>query len=115
MSGLPGLRAIWGRALEEISPDADALVRSDGSALSYAELSAAIDLSTNQLREAGAREGIFTVLAKTFPAIFPIKPDLGVFLASSFYLISLAVALLGIYFVLLPKRLERGIKSPNEK
>ena len=64
---------------------------------------------------AGAREGIFTVLAKTFPAIFPIKPDLGVFLASSFYLISLAVALLGIYFVLLPKRLERGIKSPNEK
>lgn len=64
---------------------------------------------------AGAREGIFTVLAKNFPAVFPIKPDLGVFLASSFYLISLTVALLGIYYVLLPKRLEKGIKPAIEK
>jgi len=64
---------------------------------------------------AGAREGIFTVLAKNFPVIFPIKPDLGVFLASSFYLISLAVALFGFYYVFFPKQLEKGLKPAGEK
>jgi len=72
VSGLPGLRAIWGRALEAFSPDADALVRSDGSTLSYAELSAAIDWSTNQLREAGAREGIVVGVSIADPAAFLI-------------------------------------------
>jgi len=62
---------------------------------------------------AGARESIFATLATKFPAVFHIKPDLGVFVASSFYLISLAVALLGIYYVIWPGRLRDGLPKDD--
>lgn len=58
---------------------------------------------------AGAREGFFTLLATKFPVIFPINPTLGVFLASAFYLISLIVATLGIYYAIFPGRLHNGL------
>ncbi|MCR8560747.1 flippase-like domain-containing protein [Mucilaginibacter sp. BJC16-A38] len=53
---------------------------------------------------AGAREAFFTVMAK----VFPMKPDLAVLLATSFYLISLIVAFLGLYYVIRPSRLHDG-------
>jgi uncharacterized membrane protein YbhN (UPF0104 family) len=62
----------------------------------------------------GAREGIFTLLSTKFPSIFHINPHLGVFLASSFNLIGLIVALLGLYYVIWPGRLRDGL-PPGEK
>jgi uncharacterized membrane protein YbhN (UPF0104 family) len=58
---------------------------------------------------AGAREAIFTKLADVFPMI----PDLAVFLATSFYLLSLVVSLMGIYYVIRPSRLQAGL--PDEE
>jgi hypothetical protein len=60
---------------------------------------------------AGAREAIFMNLSK----VFPMNPYLAVFLATAFYLVSLTVALMGIYYVIRPKRLEEGLKSFPEK
>jgi len=60
---------------------------------------------------AGAREYIFKVLA----GVFNMNVGLAVFLSVSFYLISLLVALSGLYYVLRPKRLEEGLKSIEEK
>jgi len=54
---------------------------------------------------AGAREAIFTKLA----GVFPMNPGLAVFLATSFYLLSLVVALLGVYYVIRPSRLQEGL------
>jgi hypothetical protein len=54
---------------------------------------------------AGAREAIFIKLS----TIFPMIPSLAVFLASSFYLLSLIVALLGVYYVIRPSRLQEGL------
>jgi uncharacterized membrane protein YbhN (UPF0104 family) len=54
---------------------------------------------------AGAREAIFTKLSD----IFPMDKGLAVFLPSSFYLISLLVALFGVYYVIRPARLEKGL------
>lgn len=59
---------------------------------------------------AGAREYIFKTLAN----YFSMNVGLAVFLSVSFYLISLVVALLGLYYVLRPKRLEEGLQSINE-
>jgi len=56
---------------------------------------------------AGAREAIFTKLSD----IFPMDKGLAVFLPSSFYLISLLVALFGIYYVIRPARLEKGLEK----
>jgi len=64
---------------------------------------------------AGAREGFFLLLATKFPVAFPIKPDLGIFLASSFYLISLVVALFGIYYAIFPSRLNKGLPDETFK
>jgi len=36
-------------------------------------------------------------------------PSLAVFLASSFYLLSLIIALLGVYYVIRPSRLQAGL------
>jgi uncharacterized membrane protein YbhN (UPF0104 family) len=58
---------------------------------------------------AGAREAFFTIMAK----VFPMKPDLAVLLATSFYLISLIVAFLGVYYVIRPSRLHDGL--PEDK
>jgi len=54
---------------------------------------------------AGIRETVFTQLTK----VFPMDKSLAVFLPGSFYLISLIVALFGIYYVLRPSRLEEGL------
>ncbi len=54
---------------------------------------------------AGAREAIFTKLAD----VFPMDKGLAVFLPASFYIISLIVALLGVYYVIRPSRLQEGI------
>jgi uncharacterized membrane protein YbhN (UPF0104 family) len=58
---------------------------------------------------AGAREAIFTKLAD----VFPMDKGLAVFLPASFYIISLIVALLGVYYVIRPSRLQEGL--PEEK
>jgi glycosyltransferase 2 family protein len=62
---------------------------------------------------AGIRETVFTWMTKWFP----MDKTLAVFLPGSFYIISLIVALLGIYYVLRPSRLDEGLpkeESPNQ-
>jgi uncharacterized membrane protein YbhN (UPF0104 family) len=59
---------------------------------------------------AGAREAIFTKLSTVFPMI----PDLAIFLATSFYLLSLVVALFGVYYVIRPSRLQEGLPAEEE-
>lgn len=60
---------------------------------------------------AGAREAIFTKLSD----YFPMDKGLSVFLPSSFYLISLVVALFGLYYVIRPGRLDKGLKKYEEE
>ncbi|HEY4328028.1 MAG TPA: lysylphosphatidylglycerol synthase transmembrane domain-containing protein [Mucilaginibacter sp.] len=59
---------------------------------------------------AGAREAIFTKLS----GVFSMDPGLSVFLATSFYLLSLVVALLGVYYVIRPSRLQEGLSKIEE-
>ncbi|MDB5137344.1 MAG: hypothetical protein JWP37_3947, partial [Mucilaginibacter sp.] len=54
---------------------------------------------------AGIRETVFTYLTK----FFPMDKSLAVFLPGSFYIISLLVALLGVYYVIRPSRLQEGL------
>jgi uncharacterized membrane protein YbhN (UPF0104 family) len=54
---------------------------------------------------AGAREAIFTQLSVPFH----MNVALAVFLSISFYIISLIVSLLGVYYVLRPSRLQEGL------
>ena len=56
---------------------------------------------------AGAREYIF----KELSPVFHLNVGLAIFLSVSFYLTSLVVALLGLYYVIRPKRLEQGLTS----
>lgn len=56
---------------------------------------------------AGIRETVFTQLTK----VFPMDKTLAVFLPGSFYIISLIVALFGVYYVLRPSRLEKGLTN----
>jgi uncharacterized membrane protein YbhN (UPF0104 family) len=60
---------------------------------------------------AGIRETVFTWLTRWFP----MDKSLAVFLPGSFYLISLIVALLGVYYVLRPSRLENGLPEMDKK
>jgi hypothetical protein len=60
---------------------------------------------------AGVRETVFTWLTKWFP----MDKTLAVFLPGSFYIISILVALCGIYYVLRPSRLEEGLKKMESK
>jgi uncharacterized membrane protein YbhN (UPF0104 family) len=60
---------------------------------------------------AGVRETVFTYLTKWFP----MDKTLAVFLPGTFYLISLLVALLGIYYVLRPSRLADGLPAMQKK
>lgn len=53
----------------------------------------------------GARETIFQKLSP----IFHMDVNLAVYISISFYLISLLVALTGIYFLILPDKLEKGL------
>jgi uncharacterized membrane protein YbhN (UPF0104 family) len=59
---------------------------------------------------AGAREAIFTKLAD----VFPMDKGLAVFLPSSIYIISLIIALFGIYYVIRPSRLQEGLPASEE-
>ncbi|MCO5934317.1 flippase-like domain-containing protein [Mucilaginibacter sp. RB4R14] len=59
---------------------------------------------------AGIRETVFQQLTK----VFPMDVDLAVFLPISFYLISIIVALSGIYYVLRPSRLEEGLPKTED-
>ena len=55
----------------------------------------------------GARETIFQKLSP----IFHMDVNLAVYISISFYLISLLVALTGIYFLILPDKLEEGLSQ----
>jgi uncharacterized membrane protein YbhN (UPF0104 family) len=59
---------------------------------------------------AGAREAIFTQLSVPFH----MDVALAVFLSISFYIISLIVSLLGVYYVIRPSRLEEGLPVIEE-
>jgi uncharacterized membrane protein YbhN (UPF0104 family) len=59
---------------------------------------------------AGFREAIFMKLS----TVFAMNSSLAVFIASSFYLLCLVVALLGIYYVIRPGRLQKGVVSAEE-
>lgn len=56
---------------------------------------------------AGIRETVFMQLTK----VFPMDESLAIFLPGSFYVISLLVALFGIYYVVRPSRLEDGLQK----
>ena len=56
---------------------------------------------------AGVREYMFKVLS----GIFNMNVGLAVFISVSFYLISLLVALSGLYYVIRPSRLQEGLPS----
>lgn len=58
---------------------------------------------------AGVRETVFQWLSVH---VFPMDKSLSIFLPGSFYLISLLVALLGVYYVLRPSRLAEGLPEP---
>jgi glycosyltransferase 2 family protein len=59
---------------------------------------------------AGIREYIFKILA----GWLNMNVGLAVFLSISFYLISLVVALSGLYYVIRPSRLQEGLPTPEE-
>lgn len=59
---------------------------------------------------AGIRETVFQQLTK----VFPMDKSLAVFLPGSFYIISLLVALLGVYYVLRPSRLSEGLPKAED-
>jgi len=60
---------------------------------------------------AGVRETVFTYLTKWFP----MDKSMAVFLPGTFYLLSLIVALLGIYYVVRPSRLSDGLPNMQKK
>jgi glycosyltransferase 2 family protein len=55
----------------------------------------------------GVRDAIFVNVS----LYFNLKPDMAVYLSFGFYLISITVALLGVYYVIRPKRLEEGLPA----
>lgn len=59
---------------------------------------------------AGIRETVFLQLTK----VFPMDESLATFLPGTFYIISLIVALLGIYYVIRPSRLEEGLPKTED-
>jgi len=59
---------------------------------------------------AGIRETVFQQLSR----VFPMDIDLAVFLPISFYLISIIVALSGVYYVIRPSRLEEGLPKTED-
>ena len=58
----------------------------------------------------GVRDAIFVNLAKPFH----LTEDMAVYLSFTFYLISIAVALLGVYYVFRTDRLQRGLPPVEE-
>jgi len=58
----------------------------------------------------GVRDAIFLTASKQFN----IAKDMAVYLSFSFYLISIVVALLGVYYVIRPSRLQEGLPANEE-
>ncbi|WPU95953.1 lysylphosphatidylglycerol synthase transmembrane domain-containing protein [Mucilaginibacter sabulilitoris] len=73
----------------------------------FSSLAAVIPFS---LGGGGIRDALFLTLARQFN----LTEDMAVYLSFGFYLISIIVALIGIYYVIRPKRLERGLQKPSE-
>lgn len=73
----------------------------------FSSLAAVIPFS---LGGGGIRDALFLTLAQQFG----LKDDMAVYLSFGFYLISIIVALLGVYYVLVPKRLEQGLSKADE-
>ncbi len=59
---------------------------------------------------AGAREAVFLKLT----SVFPMDEGLAVFLPITFFIISLLVSLLGVYYVIRPSRLQEGLPVAQE-
>lgn len=59
---------------------------------------------------AGIRETVFLQLTK----VFPMDESLATFLPGTFYIISLIVALLGVYYVIRPSRLQEGLPKTED-
>lgn len=72
----------------------------------FSSLAAVIPFS---LGGGGIRDALFLTLARQFD----LKDDMAVYLSFGFYLISIIVALTGVYYVLRPSRLEEGL--PKEE
>ncbi|MBL4677548.1 MAG: flippase-like domain-containing protein [Mucilaginibacter sp.] len=60
---------------------------------------------------AGIRETVFLQLTK----VFPMDESLATFLPGTFYIISLLIALTGVYYVIRPSRLEEGLPKIEEE
>jgi len=73
----------------------------------FSSLAAVIPFS---LGGGGIRDALLLTLAREFS----LPEDMAVYLSFGFYLISIIVALFGIYYVLRPKRLEEGLHGINE-
>ncbi|WP_183556893.1 lysylphosphatidylglycerol synthase transmembrane domain-containing protein [Mucilaginibacter sp. SP1R1] len=73
----------------------------------FSSLAAVIPFS---LGGGGIRDALFLTLARQFN----LTEDMAVYLSFGFYLISIAVALIGIYYVIRPTRLEKGLQKPSE-
>ncbi|SDF20971.1 hypothetical protein SAMN05216464_11486 [Mucilaginibacter pineti] len=73
----------------------------------FSSLAAIIPFS---LGGGGIRDALFLTLAGQFN----LDPGMAVYLSFGFYLISIFVALIGIYYVLRPSRLEKGLQKPSE-
>jgi uncharacterized membrane protein YbhN (UPF0104 family) len=74
----------------------------------FSSLAAVIPFS---LGGGGIRDALFLTLARQFN----LTEDMAVYLSFGFYLISIIVALFGVYYVLRPKRLEQGLHGIEEE
>lgn len=73
----------------------------------FSSLAAVIPFS---LGGGGIRDALFLTLARQFG----LTEDMAVYLSFGFYLISIVVALFGVYYVLRPSRLDNGIPKADE-
>lgn len=74
----------------------------------FSSLAAIIPFS---LGGGGIRDALLLTLAKNFD----LPEDMAVYLSFGFYLISIIVALFGVYYVIRPKRLEEGLTHGIEE
>lgn len=74
----------------------------------FSALAAVIPFS---LGGGGVRDALFLTVSRQFN----LAEDMAVYLSFSFYLISILVALFGIYYVLRPKRMEDGLPAMEDE
>jgi uncharacterized membrane protein YbhN (UPF0104 family) len=72
----------------------------------FSSLAAVIPFS---LGGGGIRDALLTLARQ-----FNLTEDMAVYLSFGFYLVSIFVALIGIYYVIRPSRLEKGLQKPSE-